>query len=468
MVFPAISDLPAGTQAVTALYLGDAFYSQSTDTIAQIVNPLATTLDLTSSSTETSPDVYTSVFSQSVTFTATVMDTNNCSNPPAVTSGLVSFYDGACSAGTLLGISPLDTNGVAIFTTDMLSIASHTISACYEDYPTLFPYVPDFNPSSASITQNVTCIQTDTAIFTSAPNPSIAGEEITFIASVSVAPGQPISPEISVPIGTVTFYDEGNPTPIGTADLVNGFALLKTSALTTVGTHYIAVSYTPGSANYCPTPLPLSYDYQQVVVVPVLPTDTVVTSSLNPAMFGDNVVFTATVTDPSHMGIPTGTVTFYDGGVAIGTAILVNGVAEISTSTLSIGSHPITAVYSGNAEYLPSTSAVYIEVIIASTYPLPPHDFYGCQVINKYLNFDDIVNVLTWLPPQEDHTHIVRYEIYRNPELTDLAGVVGNECPYRFEDGNRKKKRTYEYYIVSVNAARQQITCRPHEGDPSP
>jgi hypothetical protein len=452
VVFPAISDLPAGTQAVTALYLGDPVYSQSTATIAQTVNPLVTTLDLTSSSTETAPNVYTSVFSQSVTFTATVMDTNNCSNPPAVTTGLVSFYDGACSTGTLLGTSPLGVNGVAIFTTDALSTASHTISACYNDYPTLYPYVPNFNPSSASITQNVTCIQTDTAIFTSAPNPSIAGEEITFIASVSIAPDQPISPEIAVPIGTVTFYDEANPVALGIADLINGFALLQTSTLTTIGTHHIAVFYTPGSANYCPTPLPLSYDYQQVVVVPVLSTNTVVTSSLNPAMFGDNVVFTATVTDPTHMGIPTGTVTFFDGYTAIGTAILVNGVAEISTSTLSIGNHPITAVYSGDADYHPSTSSVYTEVIIASTYPLPPHDFYGCQVINKYLNFDDIVNVLTWLPPQDDHTHIVRYEIYRNPELTDLCAVVGNECPYRFEDGNRKKKRTYEYYIVSVNA----------------
>lgn len=235
---------------------------------------------------------------------------------------------------------------------------------------------------------------------------------------------------------------------MSTLPLTNGFAILNTSALS-VGTHLITIDY-PGSTNFCASDSHLT-PYTQVVAVPMLSTITTVTSSLNPAEFGDNVVLSATVTDPTHMGIPTGTVTFFDGGIALGTSILVNGVAELPTSTLSIGNHPITAIYNGDADYYPSTSAVYIQVIIGSTSPEAPHDFYGCQVINKFLNFNDIVNVLTWNPPQNDNT-IVRYEIYRNAALTDLAGVVHNNCPYRFEDGNRKKGKTYEYYIVSVNA----------------
>ena len=334
-------------------------------------------------------------------------------------------------------------NGIAQLATSVLSVGSHPITAVYSGNGSYS------SSTSNLVTQVVGCLGTQTVMLSASPNPAVQGNVVTFIVGVSVNPaGSSVN---GVPTGSVAFYDTVNgvgPTPIGTVALSNGLAILNISTLT-VGTHSITAAYS-GADNFCPSQL-AAPGYQLVVNLPILPVNVEVTSSLNPAEFGQDVVFAATVTDPSQHGIPTGTVTFFDGDTAIGTAILVNGVAQISDSTLSIGNHPITAVYSGNAEYSSATSEIYIQVIIASPYPSSPQEFYGCQVINKYLNFNEIVNILTWKPPQNDFT-VVSYEIYPNAALTDLVGKVKNRCPYRFEDGNRKKNKTYTYYIVSVNS----------------
>ena len=82
-------------------------------------------------------------------------------------------------------------------------------------------------------------------------------------------------------------------------------------------------------------------------------------SSENPSKFGDPVTFTATVTaEPPGSGTPTGTVTFYDGATSLGTGQLdAMGQATFLTSTLSVGSHPITAVYDGDGNFITSTSS---------------------------------------------------------------------------------------------------------------
>jgi hypothetical protein len=84
------------------------------------------------------------------------------------------------------------------------------------------------------------------------------------------------------------------------------------------------------------------------------------TSSLNPSNFGQSVTFTATVTGVS----PTGTVTFKDGVTVLGTGTLNgSGQATFTTSSLSVGSHSITAVYSGDVNNAAATSAVLTQVV---------------------------------------------------------------------------------------------------------
>jgi len=95
-----------------------------------------------------------------------------------------------------------------------------------------------------------------------------------------------------------------------------------------------------------------------------LPTTTTISSFLNPAIYGENVTFTAVVT--SAAGTPSGTVTFADGATALGTATLnAAGAATLTVSTLAIGGHNITATYSGATNYNGSTSAALAETVNA-------------------------------------------------------------------------------------------------------
>src|SRR5437016_1007221 len=84
---------------------------------------------------------------------------------------------------------------------------------------------------------------------------------------------------------------------------------------------------------------------------------TSVASSNNPSIFGSAVTFTATVAS-SATSIPTGTVTFQDGAATLGPGTLSGGTATFSTSGLAAGTHSITAIYSGDANFRSNTPPV--------------------------------------------------------------------------------------------------------------
>jgi hypothetical protein len=56
----------------------------------------------------------------------------------------------------------------------------------------------------------------------------------------------------------------------------------------------------------------------------------------------------------------TGTVSFYRRATLIGTSTLSGGVATLTTSTITVGSHSIAADYSGSSTDAFSESAVYM------------------------------------------------------------------------------------------------------------
>jgi hypothetical protein len=97
-----------------------------------------------------------------------------------------------------------------------------------------------------------------------------------------------------------------------------------------------------------------------------------VTSSANPVFMLNPVTLTATVS--SSVGTPTGAVTFQDGGTALSqcTSIsLTGGVATCTISSLSASSHAITAVYSGDSNFLTATSNSLTEVVNDFTVTAP-------------------------------------------------------------------------------------------------
>jgi hypothetical protein len=88
-------------------------------------------------------------------------------------------------------------------------------------------------------------------------------------------------------------------------------------------------------------------------------TNTTVASSANPSVFGQSVTFTAMVT-PSTA---TGSVDFKDGLATIGSGTLSGGQATFATSSLSVGSHSITAVYPGATGFNGSNSTVLTQIV---------------------------------------------------------------------------------------------------------
>ena len=97
-------------------------------------------------------------------------------------------------------------------------------------------------------------------------------------------------------------------------------------------------------------------------------TGAALSSSINPSSTGQSVTFTASVTVNSPgAGTPTGTVTFEDNDVPIGTGVLNGGgMATFATTGLSEGSHLITAVYGGDNNFTTTTSPVVTQVVSAS------------------------------------------------------------------------------------------------------
>ncbi len=93
------------------------------------------------------------------------------------------------------------------------------------------------------------------------------------------------------------------------------------------------------------------------LVVSPATTVTAVATSAPTASAGTNVTFTANVTGNPVTAV--GTVTFFDGTVMLGTSTLNgSGVAQFSTSTLSVGTHSITAAFQANTNFTTSSASV--------------------------------------------------------------------------------------------------------------
>jgi hypothetical protein len=185
---------------------------------------------------------------------------------------------------------------------------------------------------------------------TSSVNPSTVGQTITFTATVSGSGG--------TPTGTVAFK-EGSNTILGCAlqPLIGDQATCSTSSLG-VGTHNISAFYN-GDNNYG-----FSTSAVLAQVVSQAPTTTTLLTSRNPSPLGQSITFTAAVTTAN--GLPTGTINFKEGSSSISgcsAQVLSAGQATCTTSALGSGSHSITAVYGGDANFATSTSVPLAQIV---------------------------------------------------------------------------------------------------------
>jgi Bacterial Ig-like domain (group 3) len=128
----------------------------------------------------------------------------------------------------------------------------------------------------------------------------------------------------------------------------------------TAGTHSITVVY-GGSSNFAgSTSAVLTETVQKVA------TTSTVTSSSNPSQYHRTITFTAKVT--SVGGVPAGTATFKNGTTALGSvAVNASGIATFSTNALAVGRESITVAYSGDVDFVGSTSAVLTQTVNKAT-----------------------------------------------------------------------------------------------------
>lgn len=317
--------VPAGSRSIYATYNGDTNFASGSSFPTQLTVSQATT------TTAAGADINPANYGQTVTLSATVQSSGG------TPTGTVTFLDGS----TTLGTTTL-TNGAAQLPVSNFAAGSHPITA-------KFSGDANFSGGTSSVlTETVNPVATTTAV-TSSLNPATAGQPITLTATVQ-AGGLSVS-------GSVSFLDGS--TTLGAATLSSNSAQISISSLS-VGSHSITAVY-GGSVDFAS-----STSAALAQTINTITTTTAVSSSVNPALAGQTVTFTATV-QPGAGNSASGTVTFMDGSTTLGTASVASNSAQISVSTLVVGTHAITAAYSGNATFSGSTSSALTETVNPSS-----------------------------------------------------------------------------------------------------
>jgi hypothetical protein len=277
--------------------------------------------------------------------TTTTSIVSDLPDPSVFGEPVIVSFSVVSGGGTPTGTVTVSGGGTSCF-------ASVAVGSCELNFPAIgaktltanYPGDGNFTGSTSGSTgHTVNQAATTTAIADHTPSPSALGDPVTVTWTVL-----PTAPGAGTPGGTVSVSDG--------VDSCN--AAVATGecdiTLTTVGTRTLVATYA-GDANFITSASPgVSH------TVNLTATATGLTSSANPSVFGQSVTFTATVTG----GTPTGTVQFKNGVANLGTPVaLVAGVAALPTAALSVASHDITAVYSGDTNHATSTSGVVNQVV---------------------------------------------------------------------------------------------------------
>jgi len=161
-------------------------------------------------------------------------------------------------------------------------------------------------------------------------------------------------------------YGAANPAFSGTISgavnndvLTETFSTVATTA-SVVGTYPIVPSATGTNVgNYT-----LAASNGTLTITQATPSIMLSTSATSGFNGSTNITLTATLVSPTS-GTPTGMVTFYSGTTLVGTATVVSGVGVYATVNLPVGTDSVTAVYSGDTNFISVTSQPILITISA-------------------------------------------------------------------------------------------------------
>jgi len=371
-----------GVQHVYAIYSGDRnFASSNSSNVAVTVAPATPTLGLTATTSYVLPNSQASI-------TAAISSAVSSASIPMPT-GSVQFYD-SVNGGTVQPIGTAQAinigNGEVPVATlaPLLAAGTHSITAQYLG-----------DPNWHGATSGAVQIVATSPDFTVAPT----AKQLTVVAgqtaSINVSTGSILGFNGTIALSCGGTLPEGfscNTTtvaPGGTGTLTLTTTAPGTTTQTAMMHHRDGLWQAAGIASFAMMGLfwlPRRRRFHGVIIAllacsitgmmvgcggnssgPVAPSAIILTSSNAKVASGTSVTFQASVSSTKKL---TGLVTFYDGTTVVGAAIPVNGLASVSTTSLSVGTHTITAKYAGDKDTSAANSSNAVQQTITGNFTL--------------------------------------------------------------------------------------------------
>ncbi|MCL2542885.1 MAG: Ig-like domain repeat protein [Nocardioidaceae bacterium] len=326
---------PPRSATVTASFAGstnhDAKSASSSITVAK---------DATSTTVVQPADV---VHGQATSFTANVAATQGGGVP----TGTVQFTVDGSSFG-----SPVSLAGGSATSgsTSTLYTGAHTVGAVYSGDS-------DYTGGTAGTkTQQVGKAATTTTLGDD-PTSTVSGQAVTFTATVGVQ-----APGAGTPTGSVQFDVDGQ--PYGTAVPLDGDHASVTISNLHAGNRDVDATYNGDGDFASSSSATLTHGVNRD------DTSIDLSTSVATPLSGQPVTYSAHVTaDAPGGGTPTGTVQFSVDGSPVGDPVAIDssGNATSSSTQLLVGTHHVTADYSGDGDFAGGSDALDQTVDAAHT-----------------------------------------------------------------------------------------------------
>jgi hypothetical protein len=345
------SALSLGSHRVSAYWPGDNNYPSLIFRTTHTITRIPVTVDL-----KAQPNPATVGQNVMLTFSFT----NAVSSPSFPPTGPYTVLDGTTTIGA--GVVTAANNSFTV-SGPLSPVGTHNFVVNYSG---------DANhaSSAANLSEVINPAPSTTALTTSL-NPAPYGQAITLTATISPTIAAGVPELSSSGSSTVTFSGlPGGPvtlpvvfpagSPANTAAVV---AYTRTEKIAP-GTYSVTATFS-GNMN-------LLSSTSSVVAQVVSPPPSITALTVIPGTAFQAHLVTLTANSSGVITTPTGTVQFYDGTATLASVPLSAGSAIFSTRLLSVGTHSITAVYSGDSNNAPSTSAAMTETV-------QPYDFSMSQ-----------------------------------------------------------------------------------------
>ena len=373
----SVLGLTPGTHSINARYAGDTSFSGSvSDTTSITIIKADTTLTMTGSRSSIK-------YGENLTLTAQV---SSSSEGNAQTGTLV--FTNQTTGKTLGTVAVTAIDGASVATVQgSLTVAGSQLASGTNQFVVSYAGDSNYNaPASATVTANYTSAFTLTTTSTALSVPADGSASVNLALASNagaIASGVTFSCPSNLPSGLSCVFSpavlpSGSTTASTTLTVYSSSKLLTAGAMKQVSSNSFSPLEAPLLAAGGLGAGLLFFRRRRALAAFVLAgvvagmgvlgcgsathipkaTDTTLSASSSSLALGNSLKLTAGVSARNGKGTPTGSVTFYESGQQIGSGALSAGTASMSTSSLSVGSHALTAVYSGDTGYNVSSSAV--------------------------------------------------------------------------------------------------------------